>query len=708
MTATLQQQKISAFLTNSLIPNMKLPALTITLLSLQFAGSANADEGMWTFDNLPDAQLKSGYNFVADKQWANHVMRAAVSLGGCSASFISPTGLVMTNQHCVAGCLQQISTAQKNYLIDGHLARKPEQEISCPAQEVSRLDAISDVTQAVLSATQNLSGEAYKAAQNQIKAKISSDCVGDKKATVRCSVVSLYQGGQYHLYRYYRYSDVRLVWAPEAAATRFGGDPDNFNFPRFSLDAAMLRAYEDGKPAMIKDFLAVNKNGAAADDLVFAVGTPGRTNRLLTVAELETLRDTRLLERLRDNSEYRGLLTQYRQLGAEQARMAGNDLYGIENGLKVANGQMQALLSPALLARKRNEEEALQQFVAANPTLREKIGNPWLAIANAQLVARSLHKEYNAIEGAAAFQSRYFTHARTLVRGVAARALKDGERLPEFNNTALPQLERQLFSPAPIYPEFEKVKLTFSLTKLREWLGSDDPFVQQVLGKNSPAQVAQQLVEGTKLGEVMQRKTLWNSDISAIEKSNDSFILLARAVDAQARAIRARYENEVTAVEQKNAELIAMARFAQNGTKVYPDATGTLRLSFGKVAGFTERGKVVAPFTTIAGAFARDTGAQPYALSKQWLDAKAKLQLSQSYNFTTNNDIIGGNSGSPMINRNAEIVGLAFDGNAHSFGNAFGFDASVSRTIGVTSGGLLEALKNIYDATELLNEISIK
>ena len=687
-----------------------LAALLVSPLAL--SSLAIAEEGMWTFDNLPHEQLKTKYGFTADKVWVDHVMRSSVSTGGCSASFISPTGLVLTNHHCVAGCLQQISSAQKNYRQDGMLARKPEEEMKCPTTELSRLEEITDVTRDVTATTKGLSGEAYKNAQNAVKAKLASACVGDNKATVRCAVVTLYHGGQYHLYRYRRYLDVRLVWAPEDAAPNFGGDPDNFNFPRFGLDASIMRAYEDGKPAVIKDSFPFSKDGAKSGELVFTSGSPGRTNRLLTVAQLETVRDVRLLGGLRRSAELRGLLTQYRKLGADQARWAANDLFFLENGIKVVNGELDALLEGPLLQRKRAEEATLRKFVASNPGLKAEIGDPWAAISRAQAVAREISTKYETVETGRAFQSRYFATARTLVRGAEERSKADGVRLPEFSNTRLPAVERQLFSPAPYFPEFEKVKLEWSLTKMREWLGTDDPFVVQILGKQSPAQVAARLVDGTRLGDLALRKALWQepgpSAQAAIDKSDDPFIQLVRAIDTQARAIRKRYENEVSAVESKNAELIATARFAQLGTKVYPDATGTLRLSFGSVQGWMERGKPVAPFTDFSGAFQRHTGAEPYALPASWLATKDKINLSQNYNYVTTNDIIGGNSGSPMINDKAEIVGLAFDGNAHSHGGAFAFDPKVNRTIGVTSGGILEALKSIYDAKELLAEIPVR
>jgi hypothetical protein len=680
-----------------------LRSVALSLL-IASSGFAIADEGMWTFDNLPREQMKSKYSFAAEPQWVEHVMRAAVNIGGCSASFVSAQGLVMTNHHCITGCLQQLSSAKKNYLQDGFLARKTEEELSCPTTEVSRLEQITDVTAEVVAATKGLSGEAYKNALNGINAKIAAACVGDKRATVRCTVVSLYQGGQHHLYRYDRYSDVRLVWAPEDTSPSFGGDPDNFNFPRFGLDAAMLRAYENGKPAVVKHFFPFSPSGAKAGELVFTAGNPGRTSRLLTVAQLETVRDVKLIANMRRGYELRGVLTQYRKLGVEEARVARNDLNGVENGLKVFTGQLAALQSPDLMARKRAEEAQLKAFAAKSPNFKDAVG-AWDAIAAAQAVYREIENEYEHIEGGRGFNSRYFVLARTIWRGSLERTKPDTERLPEFSSTRMPQVERQIASPAPFSADFEKLKLAHSLTKMRELLGTDDPFVVKMLGKESPEQVAKRLVDGTKLADPAYRKALWSGDRSAIVAADDTFIELVRDIDAAAMAIRKRYDNEVTAVEQKNAEIIAKARFAMLGSKTYPDATGTLRLSYGAVEGWTERGKPVTPFTDFAGAFNRHTGAAPYALPASWLTSKEKIQLATTLNFVTTNDIIGGNSGSPMINRKAEIVGLAFDGNKHTHSGAYWFDQERNRTVGVTSDGILEALKNVYGATELLTEI---
>jgi hypothetical protein len=675
--------------------------------ALLIPGAVIAAEGMWPLDNLPVSRLQAEYNFTPGRNWVDHVMRASARIaGGCSASFVSKDGLVMTNHHCAAACVSQLSTAKKNFVVDGFLAHGRREEARCPEIELNRLERITDVTDRVKGAVAGLDGEAFKLAKNAIEAKLSSACVGTERETARCDVVDLYHGGLYHLYKYHRFQDVRLVWVPEQAIAFFGGDPDNFNFPRYDLDVAMLRAYENGKPARMKDFLAFSKAGAEAGEMVFVSGHPGSTQRQLTMSQLDTFRDIRLFGGLLRLAEERGILEQYGKLGPEAARTAENDLFGIENSYKASLGELKALLDPALMKQKQKEESDLRSFVASQPALQAKAGGAWDAIDKAQQVYRDIETRYSAIELARAFTSRYFTHARQLVRGVEERAKPDADRLPEFTDSHLPEVEQRLFSTAPIYPEFENVRLGWSLTKMRELLGADDPFVHQVLGRKSPDQVGAALIAGTRLGDPAVRKALWSGGKEAIAKSDDPFIKLALAVDPAARAVRKRYEREVESVVQKNTELIAQARFAQRGTSAYPDATFTLRLSYGEVIGWDEGGRMIPPFTDFAGAFARDTGVDPFALPASWHAAKSKLDLTQRFNFVTDNDIIGGNSGSPMINRNGEIVGLIFDGNIHSLGGAFWFDGRNNRAVAVHSGAILETLNKVYGAFDLAREIA--
>ena len=677
------------------------------LAALVIPGLSMAAEGMWTLDNLPTKKIQAEYGFTPNAEWANHAMLGSVRIaGGCSASFISKEGLVMTNHHCAQACLSQLSTAKQNYIKDGFLAKTREDEAKCPEIELNRLEQIKDVTAEVKKATAGLDGEKFKLAQNAVNAKLTSACVGSDKDTTRCDVVNLYHGGRYHLYKYHRFQDTRVVWAPEFAAAFFGGDPDNFNFPRYDLDITLLRAYENGKPAVVKDFFPFSKDGAKEGELVFVTGHPGSTQRQLTMAQLISLRDIGLIPRLQQLAELRGVLTQYGKSSPEAARTSENLLFGIENSYKALNGQLSALLDVELIRKMQADETALRKFVASKPALKASTSGAWDAIEKAQTAYRNMQKPYAMIEGGQAFNSTHYRFARTLVRGADERVKPNGERLPEFADARLPEVEQRLFSKAPVYPEFEKVKLTFSLTKLREILGADSAYVKQVLGKQSPEQLATALIDGSKLADPAVRKTLWAGGKDAVAKSDDPFIKLALALDADSRAMRKRYEKEVDSVVQKNSELISQARFAMQGTGAYPDATFTLRLSYGEVKGWDEAGSKVAPFTNFAGAFARDTGADPFALPASWHAKKDKIDLSKPYNFVTTNDIIGGNSGSPVINKKGEVVGLIFDGNIHSLGGAFWFDPRYNRSVAVHSGAILEALDKIYGAKELTREIA--
>ncbi len=677
------------------------------LAALVIPGLSMASEGMWTLDNLPTKKIQAEYGFAPDAQWANHVMLGSVRIaGGCSASFISKDGLVMTNHHCAQACLNQLSTAKQNYIKDGFLAKTREEEAKCPEIELNRLEQIKDVTEEVKKATAGQEGEKFQLAQNAVRAKLTSACVGSEKDTTRCDLVDLYHGGRYHLYKYHRFQDTRVVWAPEFAAAFFGGDPDNFNFPRYNLDITLLRAYENGKPAVVKDFFPFSKDGAKEGELVFVTGHPGSTQRQLTMAQLITLRDIGLIPRLQQQSELRGVITQYRKTSPEAARTAESLLFGIENSYKAQNGQLSTLLDPALMKKMQDEETALRKFVNSKPALKATTAGSWDAIEKAEALYRNMQKPFQMIEGSQAFNSTHFRFARTLVRGAEERTKPNAERLPEFADARLPEVEQRLFSKAPVYPEFEKVKLTFSLTKMRELLGADSVFVKQILGKQSPEQLADALIDGSKLADPELRKTLWAGGKDAVVKSDDPFIKLALAVDADARALRKRYEKEVESVVQKNSELISAARFAKDGTNAYPDATFTLRLSYGEVKGWDEAGSKVTPFTNFAGAFARDTGADPFALPPSWHARKDKIDLNKPFDFVTTHDIIGGNSGSPMINRKGEIVGLIFDGNIHSLGGAFWFDPRYNRAVAVHSSAILEALDKIYGATDLTREIA--
>jgi hypothetical protein len=681
-----------------------LLAATAALLGLT-ARPAQAGEGMWTFNDFPSAKVQERHGFAPSPQWLDRVRLASAKFGGgCSSSFVSPTGLVMTNHHCARSCIEQLSSAKANYLEQGFNARTQGEEKQCPALEVNQLLGITDVTGPLNKATEGLTGKAYADTLKAEMNRLEKEC-GGADAKVRCDVVTLYQGGRYNLYRYKRYDDVRLVFAPEHDIAFFGGDPDNFEFPRYDLDLTFVRVYEGGKPAATPNHFTWSRGGPKEGELTFISGHPGRTSRGLTVAQLEYARDVTLPASLATYSEQRGVLTEFQKRGAEQRRVSSSLLFGIENSLKVMKGRQATLVDRAFFAKKVQEEQALRQKVKADPKLEGKYGAAWDAVAKAMERARELRREHSMLEGGNGFQGTLFGYARTVVRAAEELPKDNGQRLRGYGDAALPGLKARLFSAAPVSAELERLRLAHGLTKMREELGADHPVVKKVLGKESPDTLAARVVKGTRLFDVKARQALFEGGKAAVAASQDPMVRLAALVDPDARAVDRTYEDEVEAVVRKNSELIAKARFDVYGTGTYPDATGTLRLSFGEVKGYQEDGKPVAPFTQMGGAFERHTGEEPFRLPKSWMKAQGKLAPATPYNFVSTNDIIGGNSGSPVINKNAEVVGLVFDGNIQSLGGEYGYDESQNRAVSVHSEAILEALDKVYGATRVLEEL---
>jgi hypothetical protein len=666
--------------------------------------AARGDEGMWTYNGFPKDRLKAAHGVEITDAWLDHVRLSSARLAqGCSASFVSPDGLVMTNHHCVETCLEQLSTAERNLIADGFLARTAADESKCPVLEVNQLVRMTDVTDRMKKATAGLEGARFKDAQKAEIARIEKEC--QTSPALRCNVVSLWHGGRYDLYEYRRHQDVRVVFAPEFAIAFFGGDPDNFMFPRYDLDVSFVRVYEDGKPLRTPNHLRWSKAGPRAGDVVFVSGHPGMTDRLLTVAELEYQRDVAIPETIARSSELRGALTEFQNRGAEQKRISQGLLFGIENSLKVYKGERQALVDKAFFARKVAAEEAFRQKLAADPRSGPAALKAYADVAAAEDLLRNVRFEVAYVMGSAGFMSDSFGHARTLVRAAEERAKPNEARLEEYQEAKLPAVTQRLFSTAPVYEEFEIFKLTWSLTKMREMLGPDHPFVRKVLGVASPAEVAKRLVGGTKLRDPALRRKLWEGGKAAVDASDDPMIALARLVDPDSRAVRKMYEDEIESPQTRGHEAIAAARFAVEGTSSYPDATFTLRLSYGVVKGWREGKKEIAPFTTLAGAFERNTGRDPFALPKSWLDARARLDLATPFNFVADTDIIGGNSGSPVVNVRGEAVGLVFDGNIWSLGGSYGFDPALNRTVAVDTAAITEALSKIYGAERVLKEL---
>ena len=688
----------------------RLP-LPLLALALWFSPAARADEGMWTFDNVPRAAIEAKYGVAITDAWLDHLRLASVRLeGGCSGSFVSKDGLVLTNHHCVDSCLQDLSSAGNDLVANGYYAKTAADERRCEAFEASSLTKLEDVSAKIDAAIRGLLGaEAFRAREAE-KTRLEAEC---EKASgskdVRCEIVDLYNGGQTWLYTYRRYQDVRLVFAPEIAIANFGGDPDNFNFPRYNLDMSILRVYDGGKPLAPEQFLTWSAEGAKAGEPVFVTGHPGSTNRRLTVDQLQTRRTAILPLRLYMGSELRGRLIQFGKLGAEPYRVMLDDLLRIENGLKVGRGQLAALDDADFIRRKAEEEAAFRKAVAGSSDPRvQAAAGAWDEIARAHEVYRAIYPRYTLIEGRQGFLGDLFEHARTLVRAGNERTLPNTERLREYTDAQLPSLELGIAAKAPIARDLEELELGFALEKLREWLGPDDPLVKKVLGDQSPDDLAHAAVTGTKLDSPDFRRKLWDGGKAAVEASDDPMIRLARLVEPDARAVLDRYKKEVEAVETSATERISRARFLVEGTSVYPDATFTLRLTYGAVEGWDEGGKKVGPFTTYGALYPRVTGKDPFALPDSWLIAKPKLQAGTTFNFVATTDITGGNSGSPVVDRHGRLIGLCFDGNIHSIGGSFWFDPAKNRTVAVDSAGMLEALRTVYGADRLAGELTAK
>jgi len=678
----------------------------LAALLISCAVPALADEGMWTFDNFPAGQVKTKYGATIDQKWLDHVRNSAVRLaGGCSASAVSSNGLVLTNHHCVAGCAQNLSSPEHDYVKNGFFTEKTEDELQCPGTQAEILQTIGDVTTTINAATKNSSGDAFARARDAAVANVEKQTCMGRETTHRCQVISLYDGGQYKLYTYRKYSDVRLVFAVEFDTAFFGGDPDNFNFPRYDLDFSFLRLYENGKPVATPEHLKWNASAPKEGDLVFVAGNPGGTDRQLTADELITLRDVTQPTALLLGSELRGRYTRFAQESAEHARIVNRDLFGLENGLKAQRGEHQALLQPQLIAQKRKADLELKAKVDADPKLKAEIGDPWAEIAKAQTERIALYKRYTFLEGRAGYGSTLFGYARTLVRGAAERPKPNSERFREFADARLPLVEKNLLDRRPVYTDVEQLKLEFWFTKLREEMTADAPETALVLGKDSPESLARAL-SASKLADAALRRKLWEGGMAAVRASDDPMIRFVLKIDSAARAVRKAEEERVAGPMDRASERIARARFAVYGSSVYPDATFSLRLSYGKITGWTEPGRTIMPFTDLRGLYARATGQFPFALAPRLVEAKTKIDLNTVFDMSSDNDIIGGNSGSPLINAKGEVIGAIFDGNIHSLGGDYFFDPKLNRAVSVSTAAMTEALTKVYGRDRLVAELT--
>ncbi|MCA1653141.1 MAG: S46 family peptidase [Sphingomicrobium sp.] len=684
-----------------------LRTLTATTAIAAFAAPALADEGMWTFDNFPSAKVRAAYGVDVTPAWLDHVRNSAVRLStGCSASVVSAEALVLTNNHCVAGCAQDLSSTANDYYTHGYVADRRQKEAKCPGMQAEILTSISDVTPRVTATGKGLTGDALVRARTAVSSTIEKEGCTDT-ATTRCQVVNLYHGGQYKLYKYRKYSDVRLVLSPGVQTAFFGGDPDNFNFPRYDLDSAFVRLYEDGAPVAAPDHLRWNATTPVAGQPVFVAGNPGGTDRQLTIAQLETQRDLTLPVTALQYSELRGRLIRFGEQSAENRRIAQDEMFGLENSYKVFYGRLMALNDPAFLATKRAEEAALKARI---PALRSKLGpnfgDPWQTIAKAQGELRSIYLARRQVETGPT-GSDLFRYARALVRAAAERDKPSAERLPGYSDSALPLLQKTVLDVKPIHPELEQQLLEFWLSKTREYLGADDADTKLLLGRDSPESLSARLAR-SRLGDPAYRKALWDGGSAAIRASDDPMIRFVARIDPEARRLITAYNEKVEGPITDAAEKIARARFAAYGTNTYPDATFTLRLSYGKIAGWNERGTAVPPLTYTRGLWERATGEDPFKLDDRWLAARNTLNPNTVFNISTTNDIIGGNSGSPLINARGEVIGAVFDGNIHSLGGDYGYDPALNRGVAVSAAAVSEALRKVYRAPAVADELEAR
>lgn len=669
--------------------------------------SALGDEGMWLINQPPMDILKQRYGFEPTAAWLEHVQKSCVKMGA-SGSLVSPDGLLMTNHHVGDGQIGKLSTKERDLLRDGFVAGSREQELRCLDMEVEVLQSIEDVTERVLSAS---SPDANPADAEAARRKRRTEIEQESKAAtgLNSDVVALYHGARYHLYRYKRYTDVRLVMAPEDRAASFGGDIDNFEYPRFDLDVCFFRVYDDGKPLRCEHFLPLSREGAREGELTIALGHPARTNRQYTVDHLRFQRDVELPAMLRGLWRREVQLLGFSGRSDEFARIAQNDLGGVQNSRKARTGGLAALQDPALLARTQKAETELRSFVAADPTRQARWGDAWDNLAAALANVRTFHERHQLLNGRSfGGGSSLLRIARTLVRLSDELPKSSADRLREYRDGEMESVERSLYSTAPIYPELEADRLASFIALLAETLGGDDPLTTAVLAGMSPTARAEALVRESRLADVAVRREIAAGGRDAIEKSADPLIALTRLLDGDSRAVRRRYEDQFESVERREYERIGQARFALYGESIYPDATGTLRLSFGAIAGYEERGAKVPAFTTIGGMFARSEERRsepPFDLPPRWHAARAKLNMDTPMNFVSTADIIGGNSGSPVVDRAGQVVGLIFDGNIQSLGWSTAYDDRQARAVSVDVRAILHTLRAVYGADWIADEL---
>ena len=680
-----------------------LAGILLSALSIAFA-----EEGMWLFNKPPVQQLKEKYGFDITPEWLDHLQKSSVRFGnGGSGSFASANGLILTNHHVGSDMIEKLSTPERDLLKHGFYAKAAADELKCPDLELNVLMSIEDVTDRVNAAVDPKASPEEASKKRRIAiSEIEKE--SDGKSGLRSEVVTLYQGGAYHLYRYHRYTDVRLVFAPDVKAAAFGGDPDNFEFPRYCLDYCFFRAYENGEPAKTPHFLKWNSAGAKEGELVFTSGHPGRTSRAVTLAQLESMRDDAFPYRLDQLFRSEAMMRAWSDRDLENARRAKGAITGTQNGRKALVARLNGLLDPAFMARKAEAEKTMREAFRQKDEWK-KAGAAYAKIRKAKETSKELEARLRMFEGGDAFGTRLFGIARTLLRSGNQRVMDDKMRLPEFQEKERVSLELELFSDEPVYKNFEAVKMSNALTFLCAKVGATDPLVKKILAGKSPADRAAELVMGTGLENVVFRKRLYEGGKEAVADAKDPMIELARLVDDEALELRQEGEAVGEVIQQAH-QSISKARFALEGDSTYPDATFSLRLSYGTVKGYEDEGTAIPAQTTLGGLqerHGRQGKVSPFDLSSAWVARSSALDPETPLNFVSTNDITGGNSGSPVVNRHGELIGLVFDTNGPGLVSDFAYTDVKGRCISVHPAGIIESLKKIYQADRVLAELSL-
>jgi hypothetical protein len=684
---------------------MKRYFAALLVCAFIFSNLATADEGMWLYNEAPKDKIKAKYGFELTQEWLDHVRLSSVRFNnGGSGSFVSADGLTFTNHHVGAGCVQQISTEGHDYIKTGFYAKTQADEVKCPALELNQLVGIEDVTDKINAGVKaGMSAAEIGKAQRSAMSQVEKDCTG--ATGLRCDVVTFYSGQVYNLYKYKKYTDVRLVFAPEFDIAFFGGDPDNFEYPRYDLDITFFRVYENDKPAHLDNYLKWSPTGVSNNDLIFVSGHPGSTSRLLTMPQLEFLRDVQYPSVLKFLNQRIALLQDFSKQSEENARIAQEDIFGLQNSQKAITGYNAGLLDKSIMQSKAADETKLKASFKADA--KNAGSDPWDEIAQAMKLQQSIYNNMTYLERQRGFP-RLAQIARVLVRAGVEKAKPNDQRMREFRDSALPSLEQQLFSSEPVYKNLETLELTASLGEMQDVLGKENSDVQKLLQGKTPGDAAKDLIGNTKLEDVAVRKQLYEGGEAAVEASTDPLIVAMRGIDQDARDARKEFEDKVDSIVRRDGTEIAKARFAQSGFSQPPDATFTLRLSYGVVKGYQDSGKAIPFDTNMGGAFehaAAHDGKPPYALPESWNKSKSKIDLKTPLNFVSTADIIGGNSGSPTVNKKGEVVGIIFDGNIQSLSWNFAFNEVQARAVSVDSRGIQEALRKIYGATALADEL---